>query len=115
MPVTTFFTTFLDLQNAMTATPGVFGEGGHDYRRVIPETVREVFRLEASPAQMVAIETALRRRELVWETRRRWLAAFDQAPERRERAQDDVVASVTRWTGVQATRATVEALVASRV
>ena len=44
LPVTTFFTTFIDLQNALAPTPGVFSEGGHDYRLAIPEALRTVFR-----------------------------------------------------------------------
>ena len=31
LPVVTFVTTFIDLQNALVPTPGVFEEGGHDY------------------------------------------------------------------------------------
>lgn len=115
IPVTTFFTTFLDLQNAMERTPGVFGEGGHDYRGVIPGAIRDVFRLEASESQMAAVGTALRRRELVWETRRRWLAALDRPSPSRERAMAEVTAAVSRWTGVYATQETVEALAASEV
>jgi hypothetical protein len=43
----------IDLQNALAPTPGVFGEGGHDYRRIVPEALRTVFRLSATEAQMV--------------------------------------------------------------
>ena len=49
LPVTTFFTTFVDLQNALAPRPGVFDEGGHDYRRIVPDTLRTVFSLTATP------------------------------------------------------------------
>ncbi len=115
LPVTTFFTTFIDLQNSLSPTPGVFAEGGHDYRLVIPQTIREVFALDATTEQMTRVEEALRRRELVWEVRRRWTAAQAKPAEEREAALDDVVARVSRWTGTEADRAAVEELVAAVV
>lgn len=114
-PVTTFFTTFVDLHNALTLRPGRFGSGGHDYRHVLPDAVRHVFRLDADDAQMVRVEAALRRRELVWEVRRRWSSALEQPTDRRAGALADVVEHVARWTGEPASEASVQELVASSV
>ncbi|MFZ0322624.1 MAG: alpha/beta-hydrolase family protein [Actinomycetes bacterium] len=108
MPITTFFTTFLDLQNALSPTPGVFDEGGHDYRREIPEAVRTVFGLEASDEQMARVQEALRRSELHWETQRLWLGAESTATPERAKAEEAVLAKVGAWTGKEVDRAGVE-------
>jgi uncharacterized membrane protein len=115
MPVTTFFTTFVDLQNSLVPTPGVFAEGGHDYRLVIPRAVREVFGFESTEEQMERVEAALRRRELVWETRRRWRAALARPEAERDAALGEVVSKVAAWTGGPADRSAVEDLVAEAV
>jgi hypothetical protein len=115
LPVTSFFTTFVDLQNSLVPTPGVFAEGGHDYRLVIPETIREVFGFDATDEQMERVDAALRRRELVWETRRRWRAALAAPEAERDAALGDVIARVATWTGEHADRGSVEELVASAV
>jgi len=111
MPITTFFTTFLDLQNALAPTPGVFDEGGHDYRRETPEAVRTVFDLEASDEQMGRVQEALRHNELRWETERLWRAAKATPTPERERAEQAVLAKVEGWTGEKTDRATVEQIV----
>ena len=108
MPITTFFTTFLDLQNALSPTPGVFDEGGHDYRRETPEAVRTVFDLEASDEQMGRVQQALRANELRWETARAWTAAEAAPTPEREAAEQAVIAKVGAWTGTAADRETVE-------
>jgi hypothetical protein len=115
LPVTSFFTTFVDLQNSLVPTPGVFAEGGHDYRLVIPETIREVFGFDATDEQMERVDAALRRRELGWETRRRWRAALAAPEAERDAALGDVIARVATWTGEHADRGSVEELVASAV
>lgn len=99
LPVTTFFTTFVDLQNALAPTPGVFEEGGHDYRRIVPETLRRVFTFEATDAQMDRVQQALRARELRWEVKRRWdgIAALPESEQ--QAAREAVAAKVTEWTG----------------
>ncbi len=115
LPVTTFFSTFADVQNSLTVVPGVFGEGGHDYRRVMPAVIRELFRLHVTDLQMERVEAALRRRELVWGVRRRWLAALAAPPRRRAGALASVVADVQTWTGQEATEDSVRALAETRV
>jgi uncharacterized membrane protein len=114
LPVVSFVTTFADMQNALVPTPGVFQEGGHDYRREIPEAVRAVFRLEASDEQMGRVQAALRRRELVWEVRRQWdKAAAEPSPKRAE-AEEKVLAKLAEWTGRDSvTREDVQELVDS--
>ena len=111
MPITTFFTTFLDLQNALSPTPGVFDEGGHDYRRETPEAVRTVFGLESSDEQMERVQQALRRRELMWETDRLWRAAQTTSTPEREAAEEAVITKVAGWTGREVDRAAVEQIV----
>ena len=70
MPVTTFVMTFLDMLNALTPTPGIFAEGGHDYRYVLPDAMSQTWQLPATDTQMERINTALRQRELAWELHR---------------------------------------------
>ena len=99
MPVVTFIATFIDMQNALNPTPGVFDEGGHDYRRETPEAVRQVWGFEATAEQMASIQEALRARELEWETRRRWAVAETQPTPKRAAAEEKVENMVGKWTG----------------
>jgi len=99
LPVTTFITTFIDLMNALTPTPGVFQEGGHDYRVEIPEAIRAVWRLQASDEQMVRVNEALRARELGWELKRDWDSAALKAGRKGEKARAKVEREAADWTG----------------
>jgi len=110
MPVTTFFMTFLDMQNALVPTPGIFEEGGHDYRREIPEAVRTVWGLDASAKQMERVQRALRRRELFWAVRRRWYDVQVMATPERPAAEQKLVEMVSAWTHRQVDLAGVRAL-----
>lgn len=112
LPVVTFVSTFLDMQNALSPTPGVFVEGGHDYRQEIPEAVRTVFRLKASDDQLVRVGEALRSRELRWQVLREWSAAQAQPAVRRGAAQQAVLARVARWTGAPADAGTIDRIIA---
>jgi uncharacterized membrane protein len=111
LPVVSFITTFIDLQNALVPTPGIFQEGGHDYRREIPEAVRSVFRLTAADDQMERVQAALRERELAWEVRRQWAKAEKTATPKRGEAEAKVAAKVTQWTGHDVDRSDVEHIV----
>lgn len=99
MPVTTFFMTFLDMQNALAPTPGVFDEGGHDYRREIPGAIRSVWGLDVSDEQMGRVQKALRRRELVWAVRRSWDAVEVKPTPERPAAEQELAEEVSVWTG----------------
>jgi uncharacterized membrane protein len=112
LPVVSFITTFVDMQNALAPTPGVFQEGGHDYRVAIPDTLRQVFGLQASDEQMTKVQAALRARELEWEVRRRWDKAQVVPTPERAAAEEKVIASVSTWTGQAATRADIERIAA---
>jgi uncharacterized membrane protein len=101
MPVTTFFMTFLDMQNALVPTPGIFDEGGHDYRREVPEAIRVVWDLKVSDEQMEQVQQALRRRELVWEVRRAWRSAELKPTPERPAAEQKLADKVSVWTGRQ--------------
>ena len=97
--MTTFFATFIDVLNALAPPPGVFKEGGHDYRLEVPEALREVWRLSATEEQMASVQSALRRRELGWETKRRWMEAQAVVgPEQRAAAERKVLDDVATWT-----------------
>jgi uncharacterized membrane protein len=99
-PVTTFLATFIDMLNALAPTPGIFVEGGHDYRLELPDAVREVWRLECTDDQMASMQQALRRRELGWETKRRWMEAEAVVgPEARAEKERKVLDDVATWTG----------------
>jgi uncharacterized membrane protein len=99
MPITTFFATFVDMQNALAPTPGVFDEGGHDYRRQIPEAIRTVFALKATDEQMARVQEALRRRELAWQAAREWDAAEAKPTPQRAAAEQAAMDKLATWTG----------------
>ena len=99
MPVTTFFMTFLDMQNALVPTPGIFDEGGHDYRREVPEAIRAVWDLTVSEEQMDRVQQALRKRELVWEVRRCWQSAQLKPTPERPAAEQQLADKVSVWIG----------------
>ena len=111
LPVTTFFTTFIDMQNALHPTPGVFDEGGHDYRRVIPEALRTVFSLQATDDQMTRVQQALRLRELGWETKRRWEATASMPAAEQQQVRAALDETVSEWVGHEVDDAGVEAII----
>ena len=111
MPVTTFFTTFVDMQNALAPTPGVFDEGGHDYRREVPEALRTVFRLEATDEQMARIQEALRKRELAWAAAREWNTAQARPTPQRAAAEQAAKEKLAAWTGQPVDVAQVERII----
>ena len=111
LPVVSFVTTFIDLQNALVPTPGVFQEGGHDYRLVIPAALRAVFDLDASEEQMERVEQALRAREFEWEARRRWAEAQAKPTPERAAAEEKVLSQLSEWTGRGVDRAEVARIV----
>lgn len=98
-PVVTFFATFLDMQNALTPTPGVFDEGGHDYHREIPEAIRQVWRLTVSDEQMDSIQQALRTRDLHFELQRDYGAVLAAPAEKRAEAEEKLEKRVAGWVG----------------
>ena len=99
LPVITFMATFIDMINALAPTPGQFAEGGHDYRVEVPEALRTVWRLDATDDQMTRVQTALRERELGWESDRQWTTAEAKPEADRAAAEDKVEAEVGQWTG----------------
>lgn len=104
-PVTTFFATFLDMLNALTPTPGVFEEGGHDYRLVLPDAIRTIWKFPATDEQMHRMQWALRVRERAWELHRRWTAAA--ASGEPEAAKQKVLEQLSTWQGSPADEDTV--------
>ncbi|MFI0433629.1 MAG: alpha/beta-hydrolase family protein [Candidatus Nanopelagicales bacterium] len=98
-PVTTFFATFLDMLNALTPTPGVFAEGGHDYRDVLPDVISEVWQLPRTADQRERMEWALRLRERAWEINRRWAAANAKSGDDCEQARQEVLTTLGKWRG----------------
>ncbi|TXH42591.1 MAG: hypothetical protein E6Q90_08870 [Actinobacteria bacterium] len=98
-PVTTFFATFIDMMNALTPTPGIFAEGGHDYRDVLPDIISEVWRLPRTQPQRDRIEWALRLRERAWEINRRWAAANAKSGDERDQARQEVLTTLGKWRG----------------
>ncbi len=99
VPITTYLMTFLDMMNALVPTPGTFAEGGHDYRAVLPQAMRETWRLEASEAQMERVNKALRQRELAWELYRDWAAANAKPAQDIDKAREKVLTNATRYAG----------------
>ena len=69
-PLTTFVLTLVDVKNAMDVTPGRFAARGHDYRADVARMVSKAYGLPAADTELLAVETALRRREATWAQRR---------------------------------------------
>jgi len=80
-------------------TPGVFAEGGHDYRDVLPTAISQTWRLHASDAQMTSVNVALRKRELAWELHRDWTAAQAKPADKQAEASAKVLATATKYVG----------------
>lgn len=91
VPGATFLMTFIDMLNALTPTPGVFAQGGHDYREVLPRAISETWRLQASDEQMDTMNRVLRERELAWELYRDWSSACAKPQDKRAEAKDKVL------------------------
>lgn len=113
MPGTTFLTTFFDMQNALVPTPGIFNEGGHDYRHVLPQAIRETWRLHATDAQMARVNEALRSRELAWELYRDWTAALAKPAEKQPEAKAKVLKTASTYTGRQIDEAALQEIIDS--
>lgn len=111
MPVSTFFATFFDMMNALVPIPGTFAEGGHDYREVLPDTIRTVWDLEATSEQMERVQAALRQRELAWELHRQWTAALAKSSADTDEAQRKVLEKASGWVGRSLTAADVEQII----
>lgn len=99
VPGTTFLMTFIDMLNALTPTPGVFAQGGHDYREVLPEAIRQTWRLAASEEQMLAMNQALRERELAWELYRDWSSALAKPADKKDGAKAAALKKASEWVG----------------
>lgn len=99
MPVTTFMMTFLDMLNALTPTPGIFAEGGHDYRHVLPDALSQTWQLPATDTQMERINTALRQRELAWELYRALAEIPHLPPAKQEIARKKALELASTSTG----------------
>lgn len=99
LPGMTVLTTFFDMQNALVPTPGVFAEGGHDYRDVLPQAILDTWRLTASGEQMNRVNAALRQRELAWELYRDWTSAIAKPADKVEAAKAKVLKTASTYTG----------------
>ena len=99
LPGMTVLTTFFDMQNALVPTPGVFAEGGHDYRDVLPQAILDTWRLTASGEQMNRVNAALRQRELAWELYRDWTSAIAKPADKVEAAKAKVLQTASTYTG----------------
>jgi uncharacterized membrane protein len=97
VPGATFLMTFIDMLNALTPTPGVFAQGGHDYREVLPEAISETWRLPATAKQMDKMNQVLRERELAWELFRDWAAALSKPVDKREEAKTKVLDKASKY------------------
>lgn len=99
LPGMTCLTTFFDMQNALVPTPGIFAEGGHDYRDVLPQAISETWRLSATDEQMARVNEALRERELAWELYRDWTSALAKPADKVEAAKAKVLKTAAKYTG----------------
>jgi uncharacterized membrane protein len=80
LPITTFFSTLIDVLNAGPyVTPGNFEARGHDYRADLVEFVRLTYVPDASDDLVAKVESALRERELRWATQREATAKIAEA------------------------------------
>ena len=112
MPVTTFMMTFLDMLNALTPTPGIFAEGGHDYRYVLPDAMSQTWQLPATDTQMERINTALRQRELAWELYRSLAEIPHLPPAKQETARKKALDLASTSTGRTVDESGLQAIIA---
>jgi hypothetical protein len=89
--------TFIDMLNALTPVPGVFAQGGHDYREILPSALSQTWRLPASDEQMDAMNRVMRERELAWELYRAWAAASAEEPGKQAEARAKVLAKASQY------------------
>ena len=80
-PFSTFLLTTVDVLNASDVTPGVFQRRAHDYRADLARFTQATFDLPEDDELLARVETALRRRELVWAERRLVAEQLAQARE----------------------------------
>lgn len=113
MPVTTFMMTFLDMLNALTPTPGVFAEGGHDYRLVLPLAISETWQLPVTADQMARVNAALRQRELAWELYRQWGEAEAKPADKQAEEKAKVIANAAKYTGTSIDATGIQALISA--
>jgi uncharacterized membrane protein len=99
VPITTYLMTFLDMMNALLPIPGTFGQGGHDYRAVLPQAIQETWRLAATDEQMERVNKALRQRELAWELYRGWASANAKPAQDVDKCRAKVLKNATRYAG----------------
>jgi hypothetical protein len=99
IPGMTYLTTFFDMQSALVPTPGVFSEGGHDYRDVLPEAISSTWRLPATDEQRSRMVRALQERELAWELHRDITAARAKPLGDQASAIAKVLSTATRYVG----------------
>lgn len=99
LPGMTVLATFFDMQNALVPTPGIFSEGGHDYRDVLPQAIRETWGLEATDEQMIKVNEVLRQRELAWELYRDWTSALAKPADKVDEAKAKVLKTASKYTG----------------
>lgn len=111
VPGATFLMTFVDMLNALTPTPGVFAQGGHDYREVLPEAISETWRLPATEEQMATMNRVLRERELAWELFRDWAAALSKPVDKRADEKKKVLKKASEYVGSSVDEATLVDLV----
>ena len=97
VPGATFLMTFIDMLNALTPVPGVFAQGGHDYREILPSALSQTWRLPASDEQMDAMDRVMRERELAWELYRAWSAALAEEPGKQAAARAKVLAKASQY------------------
>jgi len=106
-----FLTTFFDMQNALSPTPGIFSEGGHDYRQVLPEAISTTWRLPATADQMERMNASLRARELAWELLRQWTEAESKPVAEQPKARQKALDNASRYTGTEVDEAGLQALI----
>jgi hypothetical protein len=111
VPISTFLMTFLDMLNALVPTPGTFAQGGHDYRAVLPDALRETWRLHATEKQMVRVNKALRQRELAWELYRDWAAANAKPAQDVDKARAKTLTNATKYAGYEVDEAKLQEII----
>lgn len=111
VPGATFLMTFIDMLNALTPTPGIFAQGGHDYREVLPQAISETWRLPATKEQMESINKVLRERELAWALYREWSSALAKPEDKREGEKTKTLKKASEYVSYPVDEATLVELV----
>ena len=80
---------------------------------MLPDAIRQTWRLQATDEQMARVNEALRSRELAWELYRDWTSALAKPAEKQPEAKAKVLKTASKYTGRQIDEAALQEIISS--